>query len=109
MDTGNILMTITHKEIRVQRPKINLQMPNPMRSINTTQYPQLFTRCRQLLKRHPHTGHADHRIEYSDPDFPAGCFYLLYLGFESRHKPLIFDGIGVGDFNRRCRCGFGDV
>lgn len=51
----HLLMTITHKKIRIQPSQIKLNMSHSMRRINTAQNAQLRTSSRHSLKRKPDT------------------------------------------------------
>lgn len=102
-------MTVTGQKIRIELADIQLQMPHPMRRINQTQHPQLFTRLRQPLKRHPHAWHTHNRVEDRNLDFPARLLHIRNLLLKRVHEPVIFKRICVLDLHALGRRGLGDV
>lgn len=77
-------MAVTRKKIRLQRPQIQRQLPNPMRAINETQNPKLATDLDDPLKRKPDTRHTNHRLKHRDPHIQPFRPRLTHYP----HKPI---------------------
>ncbi len=77
-------MTIRHKEIRIQLPQIQRNLPDPMRPINTAQDPQPSTLLRQSLKGEPHPRHCTDGIKDGDFSFQS----ILLKTSDRFDKPL---------------------
>lgn len=61
-------MTITRKKIRLQRPQLQWNLPNAMRTIDNTQHAQLATNLNNPLERKPHGRHTNNRLKKRSPN-----------------------------------------
>lgn len=105
----NLLVTITHEEIRIQGFQIESHVSDSMGAVNQTQNPLLPTHLRDALERESDPRHADHGVEDGDFDLAAAARDVVDLGGESGYEPVVFDGERVFYFGSLCGRCFGDV
>jgi hypothetical protein len=72
-------VAIADEEIGIQLFQVELDMSNPMRSVDETQHALLLAGFHEALKRHAHAGHTDHRVEYGDFHFATCCIHFVDL------------------------------
>jgi len=102
-------MTIADKKVGVELPYIKGDLTNTLRSIDTAEDSQLFTRGSQALERHAHTGLADDSIEDSDFDCIASFLFPAYSRLEEIHEHVVRHRIRIVDLHRLSWSGFAYV
>lgn len=92
-------MTVTDKEIRLQRAQVQRDLANGMGTIDHTQDALLPARLGQPLKREPYGGLADDSVKDSHADVQPIGLGLGHHGLEPLDELIVADGELVLDLD----------
>lgn len=102
-------MTVADEKVEWQLAEIERQVPRSVCAVDQRQHALVPAYLRQPLKRHPHAGQADHRVEQRDPDAMPRLLFVREHPPEPLDHLVVRDGVSVLDLDPLRRRRLGDV
>lgn len=102
-------MAIAHKEVWIELGKVERDLTNPMRAVDTREDTVLFAQRSEALERHADSRKRDNGIEDCEARVLALLTEPLDCFFEGIAEVVVTNWVGVFDLVRFCGRGLDDV